>query len=88
MQQFGEYYMVAAPMDVKAMIGALLVANAKNIAPSSCSLDQWRPESLKALALWFPSLYGSLAVILRYVEATGTWPEPLTCAYLLLNSQR
>ena len=60
-------------MDVKAMIGALLVANAKNIAPSSCSLDQWRPESLKALALWFPSLYGSLAVILRYVEATGIY---------------
>ena len=83
MQQFGEY-MVTAPMDVKAMIGALLVANAKNITPSSCSLDQWRPDSLKALALWFPSLYGSLGVILRYVEATGTWREPLTCAYLSL----
>jgi hypothetical protein len=63
-----EQYMRSSPMTIEPMTGALLVNQAKKTKPSSSGLDQWRPESLQALAKWYPSLFNGLASIFRYVE--------------------
>ena len=73
-----------AEMAPRPLTGALLVQPAKAIKPSSCSLNQWRPQALQALALWRPSLFTELAQILRRIEKHGVWPTALASAYVSL----
>lgn len=71
-------------MKLTPMSGGLLVNNAKQLKNISCSLGQWRPASLQALAFWFPSLFSGLVILLGHIEAIGKWPTVLSAAYLSL----
>eukprot|EP00972_Heterocapsa_arctica_P083352 12282713-Heterocapsa_arctica.AAC.1 len=71
-------------MEMDDITGAALVSEALGLGESACGLDQWRPESVKALAQWFPSLFDSLADILNIVELTGEWPTDLASGYTAL----
>ena len=83
MQHFG-HHMRTADMTPRPLTSALLVEQAKEAKPSSCSLDQWRPESLQALAFWYPSVFQELASILQHIETTGVWPATLASGYVSL----
>jgi len=61
-----------------------LIAEAASLKESACGLDQWRPMTLRALALWHPRVYEGLASILNYVETRGVWPSSLVKGYTAL----
>ena len=70
--------------DVKMqdITGPQLVAAASKLDASTPSLDQWRPESLRALAEWHPSVCNSLALVFNHIELHGKWPQAMDTGHV------
>ena len=71
-------------MNLDPLSGVELVKVALSLQSCAGSLDQWRPEDLKALAAHFPGIFEGLAMILNHVELHGCWPQDLLRAYTAL----
>ena len=82
-ERFGGY-MKSAHMDYPDITGETLIATARSLKTSAGSLDQWRPEELRALSHWAPAVYEPLACILNHIERTGIWPTSLLRGYTAL----
>ena len=71
-------------MTVSDLTSDMLVAAAVGTKKSAASLDRWRPDALRALALWFPGIYDDLAVLLNAVENGLGWPAAMLQGYTSL----
>ena len=83
MNFFGEH-MKSHSMHVDDITPEALVKFASTLNPSSAGLDNWRPESMRALALWHPGMFSSLATIYNHIEKHGQWPQSLVTGYVAL----
>ena len=83
MNFFGEH-MKSHHMHVGDITPEALVKFARTLKPSSAGLDNWRPESLRALASWYPDIFSSLASIYNHIEKHGQWPQSLVTGYVAL----
>ncbi|CAE7832135.1 unnamed protein product [Symbiodinium sp. CCMP2592] len=86
-EQFFEFFgqtMRSSEMHLQDITGADSVAAALDTAPSSPGLDHFRPESLTALAKWYPQLFDSRALLFNWIELHSIWTDEMIYAYTAL----